>query len=151
MSDNVMTIREAVEDLWVDGMGDYKRGKENGFTVYDIAVMVTGKDDPDPDGLRKVQVGILMELKRLRLLDAGILCGGINYRPTLYIIAGSDEEENELIKRQMKYASSSLISLDQRLVNSQQPTIKAMISVIEGMVKGLNSLAIEFKGQEIEG
>ena len=148
MGEHVMTVRSAIEELWVDGNGDYNRGAEYGFTVYDIAVMVIGSDNPDADDLRRTQISILQELRRLRKLDESISCGGINRAPVKYIIAATYEEENDLIKKHSRYTDAALKSLDSRIVNSNNPSIKAMKHVINGMIEGLNSLMIGFDGDD---
>ena len=142
MGDNVMSVREAVEAKWVDGVGGYNVGKENGFTVYDIAVMTTGSEQPTQDELRITQVGILQQMKRFRNMDGSILTGGIATRPVTYIIAGDEEEERDIIKRHMRYTNNAVASLDNRLVNSNQPVIVAMRMAVEGMINSMNSLLI---------
>ena len=149
MGEHVMTISKAIEELWVDGNGGYNRGEQYGFTVLDIASMVTGCENPDADDLRNTQVGILAVLRRLRKLDESISCGGINRAPVKYIISATDEEENDLIKKHSRYTGAALKSLDTRIVNSNNPSIKAMKHVINGMIEGLNSLMIGFDGDDV--
>ena len=150
MGEHVMTIKRAIEELWVKGDGDYLRGEEYGFTVMDIAVKVTGLDFPSDDELRNTQVGILQELRRLRKIDHSISCGGINRAPVKYIIAATPEEENKLIKKHIRYTDFSIKSLDSRIVNSKNPSIQAMKYVINGMIEGLNSLMIGVDSEEEE-
>ena len=140
MYESLMSVREAIESYFVDGDGGYNRGISNGFTIVDI---INKMEIPNnADNRRNVQVRILQVLKIYRSLGEGLLAGGMGHKPTTYLIAETPEEENEIIKRHMRYTNSALCSLDTRLLNSDSAIIKSMVYAVEGMIKSMNSLMI---------
>jgi len=147
MSDRQMTVREAVAEYFADGEGDFNRGKENGFTVEDI---VNKLEIPNNADNRKiVQVQILHECNVYRH-DYNELAGGLFRNPTIYLIAGTVEEETAMIARHMNFTKSYVGGLETRLEASNSPILIAMMQAINGMVKSLNALTVVIDTEEIK-
>ena len=137
MSDRNMTVKQAVAEYFADGLGDFNRGKANGFTVEDI---VNKLEIPNNnDNRKKVQIQILQECSIYRK-DYHELAGGMYRNPTVYLIADTEEEETEIIGRHMNFTSSYAKGLEARLESSNSPVLIAMIQAINGMVNSLNAL-----------
>lgn len=135
-ADREQSVYEAITDRWVDGEGGYRVGREHGFSVADIRNDVGVSPELD----RQIQVEINQALKRFNHTH-DVLSGGSSSRPVLYFIAGSEDEETELIDRYAGFTRRHLDRLVDRMGLADTPAIQgakvSMIAFAHGFVAAL--------------